>query len=79
MTQDEFDKLEIGDIVRGRMSGDAFMITKVNNIEGTRIAMRMVTLTQPDEWDLISKLNAETGDKDSAPTGEARDVSVDSG
>lgn len=79
MTQDEFDKLEIGDIVRGRMSGDVFMIARVDNTDKNRIAMRTVTLTQPDEWDLVNKLNAETGDNDRAPTGEARTVLVDTG
>lgn len=57
MTQDEFDTLDIGDIVRGKASGDGFVVVGHAHTVKQRyvIAVREVTMTQPHEWDLVKK------------------------
>lgn len=56
MTKEEFDNLEMGDIVRGGFSGIAFVIT--SRAENGYIGVRTQNITNPDEWELIVKAAA---------------------
>ena len=53
MTQKEFRNLQVGDIVRGRISGMAFIVT--DNYGDRAVAVRVVELTNPCEWLLVRK------------------------
>lgn len=57
MTQEEFDALDLGDIVRGKASGDGYVVIGHAHTSHRRyvIAVREVTMTHPDEWDLVYK------------------------
>jgi hypothetical protein len=51
MTNEEFSGLKVGDIVRGKSSGDTFVVTAHY---GDRVtAVRTADLTHPSEWDLV--------------------------
>ena len=43
----------IGSIVRGRLSGYTYIIT--DTINGLPVATRTISITWPDDWDLISE------------------------
>ena len=51
MTQETFDRLRTGDIVRGRTSGDAYVV--MDHYGDAVVAVRTVVLTHPVEWDLV--------------------------
>ncbi len=51
MTQEEFKNLKQGDVVRGKYTGDSFVVTA--NYGRYVIAVRTVQLNTPDEWYLI--------------------------
>lgn len=53
MTDEEFDKLEIGDLVRGAFSGMGFRLAE--RIPHGFIGVRRQQITNPDEWKLIQK------------------------
>lgn len=47
------ESLKPGDIVRHRTSGDGYIVT-ANNGNGTAVAVRTITLSNPSEWLLVS-------------------------
>lgn len=51
MTKDEMRALREGDIVRGKSSGMAFIIT--GNYGERLTAVRSVDITNPDEWEKV--------------------------
>ena len=55
MTEDEFKNLTRGDIVRHKGLGDSWLIDM--SYGNRKTAIRTVDLTNPDEWELISKAN----------------------
>ena len=55
MTKEDFQKLNIGDIVRHRNSGSSVIITA--NYKDYVIGVKTYHLTNFDEWLLISKAN----------------------
>lgn len=57
MTKEEMKNLGQGDIVRGRMSSNAFVV--MSNYGERVTAVRMVDITNPDEWELIAKARLE--------------------
>jgi len=52
MTKEQMSGLQPGNIVRGKSSGDAYVVTA--NYGDHVTAVRTVDLTNPGEWDLIS-------------------------
>jgi hypothetical protein len=50
-----FEKLDIGDIIRHKNSSDGYVVT--GHYGETKIVTRTLTVTNPDEWDLIRKGN----------------------
>lgn len=52
MTPEQFCQLKQGDIVRGKLSGESYVVTA--NYGDYVIAVRTAHLAQPSEWDLIS-------------------------
>ena len=58
MTKEEFLNLKTGDIVRGKLSGMAFVVT--GNCKPHHVtAVRSVDITSPEDWDLICKEKGE--------------------
>ena len=53
MTNDEFYKLESGDIILNRGSGLTYIVVDI--IGRKLIAVRTVTVSNPDEWDIVKK------------------------
>jgi len=53
MTKEEFSKLKEGHIVRGKLSGLAYIVT--GNYGDHVTAVRTVELTRPSEWELVAK------------------------
>ena len=53
MTNEEFAALKEGDIVRGKSSGMAYVVT--GNYGSHVVAVRTVDMTNPDEFDLVQK------------------------
>jgi hypothetical protein len=53
MTQEEFEHLEQGDIVRHMDSGDSMVVTA--NYGKRVTAVRTADLSNPDEWKLVIK------------------------
>lgn len=52
MTPEQMKELKSGDIVRGKLSGYAFVVTEN---EGDKIvAVRTMEIYNPNEWDLVS-------------------------
>jgi hypothetical protein len=52
MTPEQFKKLRAGDIVRGKRSGETYVVT--GNYGKRVTAVRTADLTHPDEWDCLS-------------------------
>lgn len=51
MTHEEFASLKVGDIVRGKSSGQGYVVAAHY---GSRVtAVRTADLTNPSEWDLV--------------------------
>lgn len=53
MTKEELQRLDRGDIIRHRTSGDAMVVT--TNYGSHAVAVRTEHVSNPDEWLLISK------------------------
>ncbi len=53
MRDDEMKKLDSGDIVRSKVTGEAWIVT--GNYGGHITAVRTADLTNPMEWDLVRK------------------------
>lgn len=53
MTNEEFHKLQGGDVVRGLVSGLAFLVT--DNFGDRVTAIRTVDIANPLEWVLVQK------------------------
>jgi hypothetical protein len=53
MTSEQMRNLDTGDIVRGKRSAQAFVVT--GNYGDHVTAVRTVDITNSDEWDLILK------------------------
>ena len=53
MRPQDFAGLSPGDRVRGKFSGEAYTIAAAQGVG--MIAVRTVSLTNPDEWELVSK------------------------
>lgn len=58
MTEDDFKRLDVGDIVRPKGAAHAYVVTQ-GNVLGRVTAVRTVDMTNPPEWDLVSKANHE--------------------
>lgn len=50
----DFNNLQVDDIIRNKISGDIYSISKVN-APGDYFAIREVTVKDPDEWIIISR------------------------
>lgn len=50
-TATELKALNNGDIVRGKHSGQAY--TVISNDGRTVVAVRSITVTNPEEWDIV--------------------------
>jgi hypothetical protein len=53
MTQEEFDQLRTGDVVRGMLSSAAYVVHA--HYGDHVIALRLAYISHPDEWELIGK------------------------
>ncbi len=53
MTPAEFNALDVGDIVRGKLSVHSYVVTA--NYGGRVTAVRTADLTNPPEWNLVKK------------------------
>lgn len=54
MTQDELNKLNPGDIVRGKSSKELYVVT--GNYGGRVTAVKTADITNPIEWEVINKV-----------------------
>ena len=52
MSENEMRKLQVGDIVRGKLTGMVFVVTA--NYGNRVTAVRTVDITNPDEWEALS-------------------------
>jgi hypothetical protein len=57
MSREEFARLCLGDIVRGKVSGEAYVVT--GNYGERVTAVRTADLTNPDEWEVITRPRKE--------------------
>lgn len=57
MTNEQFSSLQRGDIVRGRVSGNAYVID--SNIGSGYIGVNTVLLTHADEWEYCTPKKVE--------------------
>lgn len=57
MTPEEFKNLSRGDIVRGKKSGESFLVD--SNYMGRATAVRTADLTNPSEWILVLRAQYE--------------------
>jgi hypothetical protein len=55
MTEDNFRKLERGDIVRNKYDDQTYVVTE--NYGGRATAVTSVDMTNPPEWVLLKKAN----------------------
>lgn len=53
MKEEDFKKLQIGDIVKGQFSGEIFVVT--GNYGSHITAVKSVDMTHPQDWELIRK------------------------
>ena len=53
MTQQEFQTLRVGDIIRGKFSGTFYVV--IGNYGDRVTAVNTADVTNADEWDLMSK------------------------
>ena len=53
MTKEQLKNLKAGDIVRGKLSGDTFIVVRCDGERATGV--RVIEISQPDEWDLVAK------------------------
>lgn len=53
MTDDELQNLQPGDLIRGKVDGEAYVVTA--NYGSHVTAVRTADLTNPIEWDIIQK------------------------
>jgi len=53
MTPDEYKDLKEGDIIRHILHSEAYVI--VGRINDDLYAARIITVTHPNEWELIAK------------------------
>lgn len=53
MTREEFQKLDAGDLIRHKSASTALVVTA--NYGSHVTAVRTQNVTNPDEWDLLSK------------------------
>ena len=67
MTSEEFASLNVGDIVSGKASQQSYVVTA--NYGGRVTAVISTDLTNPSEWDLVSKVNHR-----SPPNNDAENV-----
>lgn len=51
MTKEQMSKLEQGDIVRGKLSGNSYVITA--NYGDYVIGVRTIHISHPEEWDVV--------------------------
>lgn len=58
MTEEEFKKLDTGDIVRLHHDGASYVVTF--NYGGHVTAVRTMDMTNPREWQLVSKVEKRT-------------------
>lgn len=54
MKKTEFDSLDIGDLIRAKWNGEAYVVvySAGNN---TYVVNRTLTATNPSEWDLVMR------------------------
>ena len=52
MTEDQMRKLQVGDLVRGKLSGMTFVVT--GNYGDRVTAVKTVDMTNPEEWEIVS-------------------------
>lgn len=64
MNKEEFENLQPGDIVRGKLSKDGYIVTSNYGYRVT--AIRAIDMTNPDEWLLIQKSQPTPHDGNSA-------------
>lgn len=53
MSKIEFENLRRGDIIRNIGSGESYVIEQQYDIPAKFIAVHTVTVTNPDEWELV--------------------------
>ena len=56
MTNEEFENLGSGDIVRHKLQSGSYLID-ANLDKSYAIGIRIVFISNPDEWDLVHKVN----------------------
>jgi hypothetical protein len=54
MTKKEFKRLDVGDVVRSGLLGHTYVVTA--NYGDRVTAIRTADMTNPTEWDLVSKV-----------------------
>ena len=52
MTENQMRKLQVGDLVRGKLSGMMFVVT--GNYGDRVTAVKTVDMTNPEEWEIVS-------------------------
>jgi hypothetical protein len=57
MNKIDFENLNTGDIVRGKHSSKSFVVMENDTERGIVTVVRIETMANPEEWDLIFKAN----------------------
>jgi hypothetical protein len=57
MTEEEFDRLIEGDIIRGKHTGQAYIVVNTMHFGKKKVYIvnRTVTAMNPDEWDVVQQ------------------------
>jgi len=55
MTPEQIKDVMTGDVLRNVGTGHAYVV--IANVDGQLVAVRTVTVTNPDEWDIIGKFH----------------------
>ena len=63
MTDDDFNALVVGDIIRAKGGARAYIVT--GHFGSHVIAVRTAEITNPEEWDVIFKSNPQRVDQES--------------
>lgn len=53
MTQEQFNKLDVGDLVKNKLNGETFVVTA--NYGRRVTAVKTADMSNPTEWEIVRK------------------------
>jgi hypothetical protein len=62
LTEEQFKQLQAGDVVKGKSSGNTFIVQA--NYGNRVTAVKIADMTDPAQWDLISKVTERKSQED---------------